>query len=351
MRSRQVVCLIALSVLGAACTSGAAVSTTTSGPTTTTTVPKAPTSILSVDLSATPAGWVPVAYGDAQISVPASFSVSYPGWDQCGVSGDLGALYLGQPAESPEGCGGVAPPTRQSTTILMRQALATMSVGSQLLGNKAIFINGLRLNDLINHTSGKVMGYYAPALGVVVLDSGPLAGRVLHTLTRSPGAVALAPGPAPPIPSGWHSTTFHGLAFDSPPSWPVTPTAVTGKDVGRPCSPSDVSLITTEVALSTDSQPFPVAYCPVFLYQRPQPPNNGVEVDTGRIAHFPVALSFSKPCLHLQGLTACPATSPAYSILILKVTVMGRPTPVLVSIGLAGNGVVARTILYSLRAA
>jgi hypothetical protein len=45
------------------------------------------------------------------------------------------------------------------------------------------------------------------------------------------------------------------------------------------------------------------------------------------------------------------ATSPAYSILVLKLTVPGRKTPVLVSIGLAGNGMVARTILYSLRAA
>jgi hypothetical protein len=39
-----------------------------------------------------------------------------------------------------------------------------------------------------------------------------------------------------------------------------------------------------------------------------------------------------------------------YSILLLKVTVAGSK-PVYVSIGLAGNGMIARTILYSLRAA
>jgi hypothetical protein len=33
---------------------------------------------------------------------------------------------------------------------------------------------------------------------------------------------------------------------------------------------------------------------------------------------------------------------------MLKVTVPGRVKPVIVSIGLAGNGMVARTILYSL---
>jgi hypothetical protein len=64
-----------------------------------------------------------------------------------------------------------------------------------------------------------------------------------------------------------------------------------------------------------------------------------------------VTLSFPTYCLDLDGLTACPATSPAYSILVLKVTVPGRNKPVFVSIGLVGNGLVARTVLYSLRAA
>jgi hypothetical protein len=61
--------------------------------------------------------------------------------------------------------------------------------------------------------------------------------------------------------------------------------------------------------------------------------------------------TFSTNCLSLHGLIVCPATSPAYSILVLKVTVPGRLKPVYVSIGLAGNGMVARTILYSLREA
>jgi hypothetical protein len=64
-----------------------------------------------------------------------------------------------------------------------------------------------------------------------------------------------------------------------------------------------------------------------------------------------MTVAFSKSCLALPGLTACPATSPAYSILVLKVIVPGRSKPVYVSIGLAGNGMVARTILYSLRPA
>jgi hypothetical protein len=75
-------------------------------------------------------------------------------------------------------------------------------------------------------------------------------------------------------------------------------------------------------------------------------------VDTGWDAFVAdLRVTFSKDCLHIHGLTACPATTPAYAILFLRVTVPGRKTPVLVSIGLAGNGMMARTILYSLRAA
>ena len=59
----------------------------------------------------------------------------------------------------------------------------------------------------------------------------------------------------------------------------------------------------------------------------------------------------SANCLDLHSLTACPATAPDYSILVLRVTVPGRTKPVFVSIGLAWNGMVARTILHSLRPA
>jgi hypothetical protein len=42
-----------------------------------TTVPLTAKALPSVDLSATPAGWIPVAFGNAQISVPAAWWVLY----------------------------------------------------------------------------------------------------------------------------------------------------------------------------------------------------------------------------------------------------------------------------------
>ena len=82
-----------------------------------------------------------------------------------------------------------------------------------------------------------------------------------------------------------------------------------------------------------------------------QIPNDGVEIDAGSYVELPPGLALSTHCLHLHGLTACPVTTPAYPILILRVLVLGRTKPLLVSIGLAGNGMTARVILYSLKAA
>jgi len=82
-----------------------------------------------------------------------------------------------------------------------------------------------------------------------------------------------------------------------------------------------------------------------------QQPENGVQVDSGLRTEPTVRLSLSAHCLVLHGLTACPATSPAYSILVVRVNVPGRSKPVFVSIGLVGNGMTARTILDSLRPA
>ena len=105
------------------------------------------------------------------------------------------------------------------------------------------------------------------------------------------------------------------------------------------------------IVLSTDQQ---VAFflCPVGSLL-PLTPQNGVQVDSGSQAATQwtrqgFRLTFSTHCLSPHGLKACPVTSPAYSILVLKVTVPGRSKSVFVSIGLAGNGMVARTILYSL---
>jgi hypothetical protein len=345
MRTGRLVALVTVALIATACSAGQYVPPTTQlGFPPTTSVPPIP----AVVTSATPSGWVPVAYGNVEVSVPPTFSVLYPGWNDCGATSFPDVLELGLPTLSRVGCG-AAPPRLPATTVQIRYGHSTF----QLEAMPSTVINALSADPLVDHITRKVVGYYVPALGTEVIGSGPLAGTILHTLTRSPRAVVLAPGSAPSVPSGWHTVNFDGLAFEAPTSWLVTPTALSGDDVGRLCSNWGVVLTNTEIALSADQESANgSANCqPIPPWSKYQQPLNGVEVDGGNLVKFPVTLAFSKQCRYLHSLTVCPATTPDYSILVLKVTVPGRATPVLVSIGLAGNGMVARTILYSLRAA
>ena len=173
-----------------------------------------------------------------------------------------------------------------------------------------------------------------------------MAIRVIDTLTRSPRSVALAKGPAPPVPSYWRSVTFAGMRFLG--SSLLARRANPGNVANwtKPATPPGATFSQSAVTLSTDTRPIEFPSCP-YIPPIPKHPSDGVQVDSG-LRVEPMHLSFSAHCLDLHGLTACPASSPGYSILVLRVTVPGRIKPVFVSIGLAGNGMIARTILYSL---
>jgi hypothetical protein len=328
VRRLVAVIMVALVVTGAAYTSTQTVPTTTK-------------SILGVDLSMTPTGWVPVAYGDAQVSVPASFSVIYPGQYPCNPFSNVGTIFLG-PMGSPDSCVTSVSGGAKTTVVYLRQQRFP---SESLSGLQPIMRNGLRLFDA---SVDGIFGYYSPLLGVVVAASGPLAQPVLDTLASSPRVLALASGPAPKAPASWHSVTFAGLRFLAPASWRVERTQTTPV-LGNICTTPGVAFWETAVVLSTDAHRMILPACPLER-PFPQQPVDGVQVDSGLKTEPMITLVFSDHCLNLHGLTACPATSPAYSILVLRVTVPGRSKPVFVSLGLAGNGMVARTILHSLRA-
>ena len=319
--------VLALALALAACTTGQAVPPTTQ-PTTSTTQPTP-----AVDLSATPPGWVPVVYGDAQISVPADWYVLYS--QPCDSGHPPGEVFVDPPRGSFSCPVETAPlPT---TTVTLLPATARGYQPPSLYGHRRV-INGISVFPY------GAASYIVPSLGVEISVGGVLGQRVLHTLTRSPRAVALAPGPGPSVPSSWRSVSFAGLRFSVPATWPVQHTAnwdVCGAPQLVLGFPEGVILDTDRYFLALPcAEPAPFAL----------PPSDGVRVDSGR--QGPTG-SFSPggACLRVGGLTACPSGSPAYSILLLRVTVPGRTKPVMLSIGLAGNGMVARTILYSLRAA
>ena len=309
--------------------------------------------IPAVDLSATPAGWVPVAYGDAQVSVPAGFNVFYLD-SECSSILRPGTVLVGDGSVSNCSVGTIQP----NGTLVHFHPLTRNPAFWR--NEKPMRLNGLSVYlgpGMDPYLAGYGLEYGAndyivPSLGIEVAAVGPLAKQVLNTLTRSPRVVVLAPGSSPVVPSSWQQVTFAGLHFSVPAGWPISRTSGAASGLGNPCETPGVAFFASGVTLSTDTHLLPPNACASGAYSNaPPPPMDGVQVDSGSHLQFHVKLSFSAHCLDLHGLTACPATSPAYSILVLRVTVPGHRQPVYVSIGLAGNGVVARTILYSLRAA
>jgi hypothetical protein len=306
---------------------------------TTTRVPVTSKPLAAVDLSATPAGWVPVAFGNAQVSVPPTWWVLYNS-PPCPTGSPPGEVFVNPlpgvfhcPAETAPG---------PSTTVRFGPPTSPLST---VLGRPEV-INGIFVYP---YPTGPPHSYLVPSLGVEITVDGSLGNQVLDSLTRAPRTAALASGTAPPVSSSWRYVSFAGLRFSVPANWPITQIQVT-PGLGAMCRQQGVAFADTLVTLSTDARPVLLPPCPL-IQPTPQQPENGVQVDSGLRTEPTVTLSLSARCLDVHGLTACPASSPAYSILVVRVNVPGREKPVFVSIGLTGNGMVARTVLYSLRAA
>jgi hypothetical protein len=344
----RVSALLMVILVAAACTSTQTAPTTTlhqvppsSHPTST--VPPIP----AVMTSATPVGWVPVAQGDAQVSVPANWTLFYT--ISCFTGHSPGEVFVYPVPVLPS----LFCPARlggnPATIVNVERLPAQVAKSSQ----GALTINGIvvRLGGVFTPKGIGMMPiytYFVPSLGIQIRVSGTLGSRVLHTLTRSPRDVALAAGSTPSAPSSWRTANFAGLRYSYPSGWGVSIT----DDAPFGCGgPGGYMFLSEGVTVSTDTVEILPGCIDIVPGLQPQTPSDGVRLDSGRYAPVPAADQLSRQCLHLHGLTACPATSQPFSILVLKVTVPGRTMPVVVSIGLAGNGMVARTILYSLRAA
>jgi hypothetical protein len=361
--------MVVMTVTLAACTNSQTVSPTTTTGTnvaieTATTVPVTSKALPVVDLSATPAGWVSVAYGDAQVSVPSTWWVSYGGESfDCGGP-PPGLLVVQLPKGRLAWCGfdtlvkPAQPPPRPKSIVTLNPEVGTY----HLPPSPSLVIHGIALYVL---SRGATTRYLVPGLSVNVTTTGPLGRRVLETLSFSPRAVVMSEGAlATPLSWSWHD--FSGVRFATPATWPTQRTdlfttcrsfvALGGRKVVAYSSQNIVIEPDNPVVeLDTDRTVYSGS-CALGDVQE-YAPGDGVQVDArvqvGQQPTFPDAIYrfTTSHCLSLHGLTACPATSPAYSILVLKVRVPGRSKPVFVSIGLTGNGMVARTILDSVRAA
>jgi hypothetical protein len=353
---RRGLAVVIVLLLAAACgvetvvppTTSNGVTTTSNGVTTTTSPPSHP--IPPVDVSATPSGWVPVDYGNAQVSVPPTFDVVYSTSAPCQIQMPAGTAFVGAPVKF-NMCFGTRTSFEYPTVVSIVEAFES---NIPLAGRHQI-VNGIT----VIRSPGRVRveenltlyatAYVVPSLGVKVTVGGQLGQRILDTLTSSPRAEALASGSAPPIPSSWHIVTFDGLSFSVPKSWPITRTSY-NLGIGKPCSTPGVALLSPpRVTLSTDQRVSGIS-CPLEM-PTPQVPHDGVQVDERGQLPPHIVWPYSRFCLLVAGdVYACPLGTYPYSIRVLGVKVPGRTTPLTVSIGLARNGMIARTILYSLKA-
>jgi hypothetical protein len=120
----------------------------------------------STSARVTPVGWDSIGYRDAQVSFPPSFEIITP--TPGGFTGML-------PALAPASGGTCVGPFRDTVVCL----LPLGQVSPAYTGEQPTVINGVTV-----YRDGKG-DYYAPSLQVEVTASGPMAHRIVDTLTRN----------------------------------------------------------------------------------------------------------------------------------------------------------------------
>ena len=283
-----------------------------------------PTKLPVVDLSATPPGWVPVAYGDAQVSVPATWDVLF---NVCVIGSSVGDVYL-----NPSGgfCTAQGPP-KGRTNITLLPVTEGEFQGSPSSNGQRTVINGIAVYDLYLYGPAPP-NYLIPSLGVQVVAEGPLARRVLDTLTRSPRVVALATGPIPSVPASWRTVTFGGVRVSVPSAWRIERESL----YLLTCVSPQVTFGPPQVVLDTDAR-LSAPGCPIVTGPPLSPPSNGLRIDSGPFFPASTMRFTSTHCVSLYGLRVCPATSPGTPSSSSRSPCQGAPSRCTCPSGLPGT--------------
>jgi len=290
-----------------------------------------------VDTAATPPGWATVTFGNGQISVPATWGVTVTTrvLSGCGLNPNLVLV-----SEEPFAFLAQRPNCRLGQNNVFTAPVPR--VGPPLHGT--MLVNGIRV-DLGGPVSGGE-SYVVPTFRTELLATGPLARKILGTLTYSPRTFVLSKARAP-VPQGWASYVFGGIRFSAPGGWTLARDSWAG---GCP-----YGLVADTVQLST-ALTFVAPGCPLS----PPPAVSEVARYGVVVAAGPTVRAIGvnpRQCLDLNGMRACSAEYAGTSfagqnhngVLTLSVTVPGQPRPVVVEIGLGGSGTTALAILDSIR--
>lgn len=282
-----------------------------------------------------PAAWAAVPYRRAQLSVPGSWLVQSPQQFGC-VPRASGMIFVGGGPVVPKGaaCGLTA-------SLAWIRPAGHIPPGIRHR-RPARVIHGLPVYRLPGGPGSAQ--YLVPELGVRVGARGPLAGRVLATLTWSPLAAVLGRGPAGPVPSSWIWHRSRGVRFAAPRSWSLQrehqwATCGTGLVPGR--------LLLIDATRPPARLPCPAPF-PTAAAEQARP---GLTVVTGKYAARSVGEEFAG-CRVRRGVRICLASVTGRGgfsggVLIFSASWPHRYPVAFFVLGLSGSGARARSVLGS----
>jgi hypothetical protein len=280
--------------------------------------------------------WAPVTYRRAQLSVPRLWLVQSRGQVWC-VTKSTGMIFAGIRPKIPAGQGCHLP---ANLAWIVSAGHKAVPVSRQ----SAATINGFRVYRL--HSRPGTVLYLVPKLDVRIGASGPLAKRVLGTLSWSPLAVVLRHGPVSPVPAHWTWRSFGGVRFAVPPTWKLT-----RKDQLATCGTGQwpQSLLLINAKKPPLALPCPLQF-PTAAAIQGQP---GLTVVTGKYAARSVGEKFAA-CQVSRGVRICLATGTgrgglANSVLVFSVARPHHHPLTYFVLGLAGSGARSRAVFDSVQ--
>jgi hypothetical protein len=271
------------------------------------------------------AGWAPVPYRDAQLSVPGSWLVQAPQQLGCAFPHPGGMIFAGAQPRLPKGLG-----CRLTTSVawILPAANARQAVGHR---RPTAIVHGIPVYRL--HSPKGSVQYLVPDLAVRIGARGPQARRVLSTLRRSPLSLVLKHGAPSTAPADWTWRRFGGVWFASPRSWKRQ-----RADQWATCGTGLVSGTRLLIDATRPPVPLPCPYqFPTATAQAAQP---GLVVVTGKYAAASVGQRYSR-CQVRRVLRICLSAvtgdgGALSGVLIFSVSRLHRHPATFFLLGLAG---------------
>lgn len=272
---------------------------------------------LGTDTALTPKGWAPVAVGTVQISVPRGWPITGPA--------------PGNPCH-----GG------RNIVVLNPRG----SSGAKLCSSEGNVVSIFRSSgaSVPRRRSERI----ARELGYVITATGPLAKRIMATLTHSPEFTVLH-SHAGGTPSTWRRVSFGGLRFSVPKNWRVFRSSI--------WPPCPYNLLPDRLTLVTAGH-FNTNSC--LAVPRTAGLNAGqpaVLIGSGPLVRQTLTatgLEQGATCRSREGLRICvdaPSGWPYLGIMTAQISLPGQENLDQFEIGLSGTGKTAARIFDSLRPA